>query len=507
MTDHFISSSDGDDANDGLTPASAWRTLARAEGLDPSPGDALLLARGSRFTGQSLHLHDISDDAERPVTIGCYGDPSQPLPIIACDGNGRWFEDYRAPIGGSPHRNRGTVSTALLLRDCSHVHVHDIEITNRRIDDADGHRYNDLDVMDRTGVAVIAENGGTSRGVRLERLYIHDVNGNIYDKHMANGGIQVIAHLPEDASTIETNIARFDDLRIADNIVRDTSRWGIAVGYTAYLNVIDHGGRDADGNWDNTFDYGDGTIDEATLRRYGATNVVVEGNVVERAGGDAITVMYCDRPLVRRNVSREAAIDIRDDVYTATTNDRVAAAIWPWRCRNAIFEYNEAYDTLNADRGNGDGQAWDADFGDGTEYRYNYSRNNSGGCIMFCNEKAVNSLFHCNVSDRDRMGAIDIPRNPDASVTGNTFIIAEDADPLRLDRADGTADVEGNTFVYAGATPKRTEWHPRGSHVSYSGNVYIGFADTPEQDAAEAPQPYRYDGDNNQSSPQMHRSK
>lgn len=487
MTDHFISSTRGDDGNDGRARTTAWRTLARTEDATLLPGDSILLERGSRFVGESMHLNAVRGQAQHPVTIGCYGDPALPLPLIACNGTGRWFEDYRAPIGGAPHRNRGTVSTAVLLRDCSHVHVHDLEITNQRIDDADGLAYNDLDVMDRTGVAVIAENGGTSRGIALERLFIHDVDGNVYDKHMANGGIQVIAHLPEDPTRLETDIARFDDVRIANNIVRDTRRWGIAVGYTAYLNIIDNGGRDAHGDWNNTFDYGDGTIDDERIRTYGATNIVVEGNVVERAGGDAITVMYCDRPLVRRNISRQAAKDIRSDVYTATSNDRVAAAIWPWRCKHAVFEYNEAHDTLNADRGNGDGQAWDADFGDGTEYRYNYSHNNSGGCVMFCNEKAVHSSFHHNVSDRDRMGAIDIPRNPDARVTDNTFIIAEDADPLRLERADGTATIADNTFVNAADAPKRTNWHPQGSHVEYTGNVYIGFANTPQDDVEVRP--------------------
>lgn len=500
MTDYFVSSTHGDDSAQGTRQGAAWRTLARATTATLRPGDAILLERGSRFAGEALHLQGVSGTAQRPVEIGAYGDQQLPAPLIACDGNGQWFEDYHAPIGGSPHRNRGTVSTAVLLRDCSYVHVHDLEITNRRTGDASEPAYNDPDAMDRTGVAVIAENGGTSRGIALERLFVHDVHGNIYDKHMANGGIYVIAHLPADAARVETDIARFDDVRVAGNTVRDTSRWGIAVGYTAYLNIIDNGGRNADGSWDNTYDYGDGTIGDDIIRTYGATNVVVEGNVVERAGGDAITVMYCDRPVVRRNIAREAAKDIRADVYTATTNDRVAAAIWPWRCKNALFEYNEAYDTLNADRGNGDGQAWDADFGDGTEYRYNYSRNNSGGCVMFCNEKAVRSTFHHNVSDRDLMGAIDIPRNPDATVAHNTFIIAEGADPLRLDRADGTASVEDNIFINAGSAPKHTDWHPEGARITYSGNVTIGFADQPSDIGAQHGEPpctnQRQDGDN-----------
>mgnify|MGYP001855832482 FL=1 len=85
------------------------------------------------------------------------------------------------------------------------------------------------------------------------------------------------------------------------------------------------------------------------------------------------------------------------------------------------------------------------------------------------------------------MGAIDIPRNPDARVTDNTFIIAEDADPLRLERADGTATIADNTFVNAADAPKRTNWHPQGSHVEYTGNVYIGFANTPQDDVEVRP--------------------
>ena len=35
-----------------------------------------------------------------------------------------------------------------------------------------------------------------------------------------------------------------------------------------------------------------------------------------------------------------------------------ANAVWPWKCKNAIFQYNECFKTLNAASGNGDGQPW-----------------------------------------------------------------------------------------------------------------------------------------------------
>lgn len=52
--------------------------------------------------------------------------------------------------------------------------------------------------------------------------------------------------------------------------------------------------------------------------------------------------------------------------YSATGAQRVAAGIWPWKCKDSVFQYNECYNNLNSFNGNGDGQAWDADWTDGT---------------------------------------------------------------------------------------------------------------------------------------------
>ncbi|NMM95137.1 right-handed parallel beta-helix repeat-containing protein [Bifidobacterium oedipodis] len=487
MTIYYVSSLTGNDANPGTDSNLPFATLSAVNALTLQPGDQVLLERGSIFQGQYLHPTG-SGAPGQPIVIGAYGPADAPLPSIQADGSGVWHQDYHAPIGGAPHKNKGDVSTALLLRDMAWVEVRDLDITNRRIDDADGLAYNDLAVMDRTGVAVIAENAGTVQHVVLERLNVHDVDGNVYNKHMANGGIYMMAHFPTDPATVESNIARFDDVTVRDCQVRQTSRWGIAVGYTAYLNYIDGGQRDRLGQWTNKFDYGDGTIADATIARYGATNVLIEDNVVEDVGGDAITVMYCDRPIIRHNISRRAARQICSDIYSATDDGRVAAAIWPWRCKNALFEYNQAYDTLNAERGNGDGQAWDADYGDGTVYQHNYSSGNTGGTVMFCNEMAVNSVFRHNVARHDLMGAIDIPRNPDAHVHDNVFILGPDCNPLRDqdNRADGVALIERNVFINdeAGAggdvVPRTANWHPTGSHVTWRDNLFVGFADEPQ---------------------------
>ena len=47
-------------------------------------------------------------------------------------------------------------------------------------------------------MAVGAKDKGTCRGITLRDLAIHDVDGNVYDKHMNNGGIYMTALSPAD---------------------------------------------------------------------------------------------------------------------------------------------------------------------------------------------------------------------------------------------------------------------------------------------------------------------
>ena len=50
-----------------------------------------------------------------------------------------------------------------------------------------------------------------------------------------------------------------------------------------------------------------GELPDATMAKYGSSNVVIENNYLNHVGGDAITTMYLDRPLIQYNVSENAA--------------------------------------------------------------------------------------------------------------------------------------------------------------------------------------------------------
>ena len=499
-TTYYVSSTHGDDGNAGTDQNHPWKTLDKVNAIatDLKPGDSVLLERGSTFQDQYLHIKDTSGTADAPITIADYGDASA-KPVIAANGvkGSRWYQNYRASVGN--HQNKGTVSSAILLKDVSYITVKNLEITNDDPDvydpidtwkwtdtaDSDGTKLDrSADRMDRTGVAGIAENGTTMSHVTLEGLNIHDVDGNIYNKHMANGGIYFMAHYARenknaaDNTWLQNHISRFDHITIKNNIVKDVDRWGIAVGYTAYLNFIDAA-------------WGDGSIDDDLIAKYGQTNVTIENNYVKGAGGDAITLMYCDRPVIQYNVGDSVSKHMNDVDYP---HDRehggryggwVAAGIWPWRCKDPIFQYNEMYNNLNSEHGNGDGQAWDADYGDGTLYQYNYSYGNSFASLMICNQYAINTTFRYNISQNDRRGVFDLPSNgPGNHIYNNTVYIGKDSAVL-TDRSNSQAKFENNIFINATDTKKTETWNRGNQHggQTYDNNMYVNYANKPASDS------------------------
>lgn len=397
--DYYISSLNGDNKNDGTAKNKAWETLDKLQEVQLEPGDRVLLESGSVFNG-FIHLKDVSGTKENPIEITKYGGDSKP--IINGNGEGVWYQDYVQPMDNSGHRSKGYVSSTILLYDTDFININGLEITNKSNDfDYLGENDKMSERMDRTGVAGIAKNGGTMEGIYLEDLYIHDVSGNIQDKHMNNGGIQMNVLKPDNES--ETGIARYQDILIKGCYVKDVSRAGIVLGYTY-----------------NHSKFNGAAIADDVIQKYGHTNILIEENYVQNSGNDAIVAMYSYRPLVQKNISDKAGVDMLDYSYW----QNFCAAIWPWKTKDAIFQYNEAFDTVG--QNNGDGQAWDIDWSDGTIYQYNYSHNNGGGAMLICLNEAYNGVFRYNISQNDLKTLITFQGNPLAKIYNNIFYIDGD---------------------------------------------------------------------------------
>jgi hypothetical protein len=106
--DHYIDCGAGDDHHDGRSQETAWRTVAKASATVFSPGDSILLRRGTRCAGTLAPQG--SGEPGAPITIGAYGEG--PLPVI--DGTGaeaavrlfnqhHWHIETIETVGGDPY--------------------------------------------------------------------------------------------------------------------------------------------------------------------------------------------------------------------------------------------------------------------------------------------------------------------------------------------------------------------------------------------------------------------
>lgn len=410
-TTYYVDSETGDNVNAGTDQSHPWKDLDKVNQISFLPGDQILFKSGTTYTG-ALVLQGSGSEA-LPITVDKYG--GEDKPII---------------------QSQGEAPYAVHLKNVEYVTVKNLEITNTGADRAL-----------RAGVFVEANNFGVMDGICLSGLYVHDVNGTLDEKTEANGGIYCNV-------TDESRDTRFNNLVVENCVVKNVSRTGISVGMTSSFPLWDgHGG----------------IIPEDILGRYGHTGVRIRNNYVENSGGDAIVPMFSIKPVIEYNISNGASQNTKDNP-SAMYN----AGIWPWRCEDAVFQFNEVFNTVN----NGDGQAYDCDWSRGTIYQYNYSHDNEGGFILVCQSEALDSVIRYNISQNDRR-CLFLASNPNnADVYNNTFYIGEGLNTQILEDYSGNLTLKNNIFYNLG-TVKTPKW---GSNFTYDNNLYYGYDSSPEDD-------------------------
>lgn len=383
--------------------------------LDLQDGATIALSRNSVFEGQFIHLFGKTD-----ISIISYGHGAKP--VIDAKGKGIWHQDFGQRLDNPNHRYNEDVSSTILLFDCSGVTIKDIEIRNSGVPE---NQYYDALRMCRTGIAAVAQNKGRISGFLLEDLTVCSVEGNIYDKHLCNGGIYFVCHKP---SAENAEPACFDNIHIARCLVKNVSRWGISIGYT-YL-------------WEK---FAGTHTSVEVFEKYGNTNILVEDTYVKNVGGDAITALYALRPVIRacRADSACSQMNDRSYKYPLERQGKVAAAVWAWKSLDAYFEHNEVYDS----RLNQDGMAYDADSGWNSKFKHNYSHSNEGGSAMFCLEEALGSVFEDNISDDDLGGILSPADCPDGTIQNNRIYRRESVPLLRNRMSGGTFVCQNNDEI------------------------------------------------------------
>lgn len=241
-TNRYYVDSNGSDSSNGLSPATAWKTLSKVNAVTFQPGDSVLFKRGDSWTGTLVIKSSGTADAR--ITFGTYGSGEKPR------------------ITG----NNSTLS-AVLIQDARYLTFENFDVSHPR-----AVRPPDIALC---GIYVALANAGVYPGIVIKNNDVHDVEGMpITNRHM-QGGIFVRSNSAQ---------ACFDSLLIEGNNLQRCSSRGILMG--------DGSNKDT-AFYNNHVVIRQNVIDNTALEGiivYTAKNVLIEHNRVLNAGAYTLGV-------------------------------------------------------------------------------------------------------------------------------------------------------------------------------------------------------------------------
>lgn len=346
-TDYHISNQGRDEA-DGLTPASAWCSIARVNQVELQPGDRVLFESGGKWRG-ALRLRG-SGQQDQPIRLGRYGEG--PLPCIA-------------------------------LGDESNVVV--------RFENQDFWEVSELEIIGGQakpdavvgGIHFVATTANRIlRHIVVKNCVIRDLGGSF--KEYESCGIWVGVEGWNKEYGLTTS---YDWVRIENNRIRNTGRCGILV-WTCASPVE---------QTDGSHMFRDGLIP--------SQHVTIRKNLIEELGGDGILVLGSVKPMIESNVVRRTCLRTGDPA--AATGQRynpASAAVWLHSCVEGVMQFNQVSAT-GKQPGNNDGMAFDFDFNcQGCVLQYNYSFDNAGGFLLIMPSARQNiARYNLSIDDRDHV--------------------------------------------------------------------------------------------------------
>lgn len=356
----FYVSNQGDDAADGQSVQTAWKTLDRVNEEHFIPGDQILFECGGRWEGQTLQPQG-SGSADAVISIGSYGEGE--LPQIAANGkmmdalflcNQQYWEisgldisntvegftmvsDGEIPDGNVTERDN---EQGKLLGEYRGIHI-----AGRDVASLKGFHIHDLKVHDVTGV--VSWIGDT--GLRDEGI----LNNAGLDGSKRTGGILI-----ECLSPTGNQPTQFSDIVIEDNAFINNSFGAVTVKQwngsgnqygenPGWANRNGSGGAPdyVDSNWkphsniiiqDNYINQGASAYACNGIYLTSSRDSLIQRNVLENIGTCGIELYFTDNVAVQYN----EVSNVEKKCGGADDN-----AIDPdWRSTNALIQYNYIHD-------------------------------------------------------------------------------------------------------------------------------------------------------------------
>ena len=347
LADYYISSSEGDDANDGTIDAPI-KTLERLSLIPLKPGNTVNFKSGDRFDGH--FVVNGSGTLENPITITSYGDGAKPI--------------ITGEVGSA---GGGDYQEAILVENQDNMIFDGLEINNERTIDRTG-----VDETDAFGIYIY--NSGTE--VMRNFVFRNMTFQNVYaPKPILQGegedsfnGLEVAAvRFFVEKNTVEGQEKNIQDVLMEDCYFTDLQRLGVH---------MKHGGG------------ADGIGDEMMNRNM---NLVFRNNEFHYTGGTCILPTKTYNCLIEDNLFNHPGSDVDERMPNR------GSSVWTWRCYNTVIQRNRCIST----RGYLDSHGFHIDHENhNTFVQYNYMEDCEGGFVEILGGN-VNAVYRFNVSVND----------------------------------------------------------------------------------------------------------
>ena len=412
-TVYYIDSENGNDANDGLSEATAKASVSAANGivksLEKEKPAKILFKAGTEYS-ETFKAEGFEAEETSPLIIGAYG---------------KTEEDKYARINGPVNGNCVEVK-------CGNIRISDLECTAPL-----GYR----------GIHVTTSRRGAMKNIVIANNWLHDINFDTSEVSLPSdgsmpGSSEVQTMCPDGRFSyncggiiFEANTPKakgeswYENVWIDDNTVERVARTGIWV----FSNWAQRPG----------VDWGSNPYFDDETNWFHHSNVNIRGNTISYSGGDGIILGVTVGAFIEYNTCYHAQILGRPNYY--------CAGIWSHSCKNLVFQYNEAAYTHTGR----DGQGFDIDIGNSDVlFRYNYSHHNDGGGLLCCNTATNLVQYDANgemLRDEDGLPVTKKVMGPwsDVIIKNNVFADNSVAD-LILSGTVNNVWFDNNTVVKSG---------------------------------------------------------
>lgn len=399
-TAYYVSSSQGNDRNDGQHADRPWASLKRVAKQQLKPGDTVHFKAGDSFAGQLLI--DESGRFNAPIHFTAYGEGGAPI------------------IDGSAG-SKGSELAAILVIDQDNIEISHLTIRNFR-------KQSKVNVADVNAYGILVKNTGKRvlSGFELHHLTVEEVYPIRARRSFNETSVTGIR--------FETNPARGKrsavntrDIYIHDNLIRKTARFGIA---------LRHRPSRIDGVTATPLDYD--------------VDVRITNNRCEDTGGSCVLMNGIWQGLLEGNTFIRSGAMVEPKLSV----NRGSGA-WFFRSQHIVAQYNSALGS----RGHNDSAGMHIDFAnENILVQYNFSYDNEGyGTEILGKNKNIIWRYNISVADGTRKINVSRPEGGKSIYPGKTIFVSDFSVPKRI-QSRGVA-IYNNTYLIASASDPYVEFN------------------------------------------------